>query len=627
MKIELKKNYLNYIQILRGASVLLIFLFHTDLKIFSKGYLGVDIFFIISGYVITKILEEKFFINYSYDFKSFYIKRILRIVPIYFFIITVFIITFLLIGPLSGIDIIIKKIIFIFTFTSNFYYLNYQKEYFDNIFQDPLNHTWSLAVEMQFYLIFPFLLYFLKKNFNKKLIKKILILIIITGIVLTYYLFCLLKNINLVFYSPIFRSWEFLLGSLVYYLNNNKKLHKNYIINQLRKVSWIFIILIIITIFFSNENYKFLNLILITISTSLFLFLRNNSSNKNLNNYPLLYLGNISYSFYLWHLPILFFFNIYFENKFKFIFAFILTLILSHFSYIYIENKLKNLKININLKILFLAILTITLFLGSINFYYYEFKDFIIKNNYLEKKFSLTKRINYSEIKINNNQIYSYCTPESKIYNVKFDSLRSECLKFTNNKTLIYVEGDSHTAMFMPLILDSKNFENIYFTNNGEYSYKKVNDQLKYFKKIIYVRSINNIDELNYFEKKLTKFNDSINFLIFTPIPNYYNSKTQPVECLIQNKECFFNFEEDYKKRNILEFNKKIKELKSNTINNNIIYFEPYKILCPLKNCLIYNVNNKILTYRDNNHLTIEGSLLLKNNFDIFLKENLKLFD
>ena len=72
MIIKFKKNYLNYIQILRGISVLLIFLFHADLKNFSKGYLGVDIFFIISGYVITKILEEKFFFNHSYDFKNFY---------------------------------------------------------------------------------------------------------------------------------------------------------------------------------------------------------------------------------------------------------------------------------------------------------------------------------------------------------------------------------------------------------------------------------------------------------------------------------------------------------------------------------------------------------------------------
>ena len=52
--------------------------------------------------------------------------------------------------------------------------------------------------------------------------------------------------------------------------------------------------------------------------------------------------------------------------------------------------------------------------------------------------------------------------------------------------------------------------------------------------------------------------------------------------------------------------------------------YNPYKIICPIDNCSVYNVNNNFLTYRDNNHLTIEGSLSLKKNFDIFLKENLK---
>ena len=60
---------------------------------------------------------------------------------------------------------------------------------------------------------------------------------------------------------------------------------------------------------------------------------------------------------------------------------------------------------------------------------------------------------------------------------------------------------------------------------------------------------------------------------------------------------------------------------------NNVIYFYTYKILCPLKNCHVYNPINKILTYRDGNHLTIEGSLILKKKFDIFLNDNSKLFN
>jgi len=624
MKLLLKKNYLNHIQLLRGLSVFLVFLFHTDLKFFSNGFLGVDVFFVISGYVITKILKERFFYNRKYFFKEFYVRRILRIVPIYFFVVISFSIIFILIGPLTDIDYIIKKIIFIFTFTSNFYYLNFQKEYFDNIFQDPLNHTWSVAVEMQFYLFFPFLIYFLRKKFKEESIIKILLVIIIAGIFITYYFS---KNINLTFYSPIFRSWEFLLGSLVYYLHNKKNFNKSSVVIKLNKIYWPFIIVMFVIIFFTKPEQKFYSILLTTICASFFLLLRKKISKQKLNNTLVLYLGNISYSFYLYHLPVLFFFNIYFETKLRFIFAFIITIILSHFSYIYVENKFRNNKINISKQFIFLTTLITILLFGLIKTYSPRIKTLIIENNYLEQKYFLTKRINYTEIKINNNQIISHCASESKIYQLKFNSLRNDCLKFTNNKTLIFAEGDSHTVMLMPIILSSPQFENIYYINNSDYSYKEVNDQLKYFKKVVYVKSINNVAELDAFNKNLANFENDINFLIFTPVPNYYNDKIRPVECLIQNKNCLFNSEEDYKNRNISDFNRKIIEIKKNSVNKNILYFNPYKILCPSKICYVYNVKNKILIYRDGNHLTIEGSLLLKKQFNKFLKKNLDFFE
>jgi peptidoglycan/LPS O-acetylase OafA/YrhL len=619
MPIHLKESYLHQIQILRALSVLLIFFFHSNLELFSKGYLGVDIFFIISGYVITKILEDKIFYNNKYKFREFYIQRIFRIAPVYFFIINIFILTFLIIGPLTDLDYIINKIQFIYTFSSNFYYLNYQKEYFDNIFQDPLNHTWSLAVEMQFYLAFPFLYYFLKKNLSQELLVKVLILIITSSILLNYYY---IKNTNLLYYSPIFRAWEFLLGSLIYLLHNKENFYKKNIIKELQQKNYIFLFIIFIIIFFFNNNSRFLDLILTTISTSLFLLFvkKNGSADLFSSNKLLIYLGDISYSFYLWHLPVLYFFNIYYAEKYKLIYALISTILLSHLSYTFVEKKFKNFKINI--KYLLVATLLTILFLTIVKINYYEIKNFIIKNNYLEKNYSLTKRINYTEIKINNNQIFPFCTRDTKNSQYRLNKLKNECLKYTNNKFLIYMEGDSHTVMFVPLILSSKLSDNVYFLNNTEYSYEEVNNELKHFEKVIYVRSLNSLEELNTFKMNLKNFNNNVYFIIFTPIPNYYNNKIKTVECLIQEKECLFNSKDDIEKRNLSNFYKEINQLKNS--NNNLIYFNPYKILCPNENCHIYNINSKILTYRDNNHLTIEGSLLLKKDFKIFLKNNFR---
>jgi hypothetical protein len=352
---------------------------------------------------------------------------------------------------------------------------------------------------------------------------------------------------------------------------------------------------------------------------------KNSSADLFSNNKLLIYLGDISYSFYLWHLPVLYFFNIYYAEKYKLIYALILTILLSHLSYTFVEKKFKNLKINV--KYLLLATSFIILFLLIIKINYYEIKNLIIKNNYLEKVYFLTKRINYTEIKINNKQIYPFCTPPSQSKNNqnKLNDLISECLKYTNNKFLVYMEGDSHTAMFVPLILNSKLSDNVYYLNNKKYSYETVNNQLKNFDKIIYVRSINNLEELDAFKINLKNFDTKVYFIIFAPIPNYYNNKIKAVECLIHEKECVFSTKEDLKKRSLLNFYKEIDQLM--ILNNkNLIYFNPYKILCPKENCNIYNINSKKLTYRDNNHLTIEGSLLMIKDFNIFIENNYRIF-
>lgn len=350
---------------------------------------------------------------------------------------------------------------------------------------------------------------------------------------------------------------------------------------------------------------------------------KNNSADLFYNNKLLIYLGDISYSFYLWHLPVLYFFDIYYTEKYKLIYALILSILLSHLSYTFIEKKFKTLKINV--KYLLLTALLIILFISIIKINYYEIKNLIIKNNYLEKVYFLTKRINYTEIKINNKQIFPFCTPQSKNSQDKLNDLINECLKYTNNKFLIYMEGDSHTAMFVPLILGSKLSDNVYFLNNKKYSYEQVNNQLKNFDKIIYVRSLNSLEQLDAFTVNLKNFDTNVYFIIFSPIPNYYNKEINPLKCLVHEKECVFSAEEDFKKRGLSNFYNKIDQLK--ILNNkNIFYFNPYKILCPTENCHTYNIKSKILTYRDNNHLTIEGSLLLIKDFNIFIKNNYKIF-
>ena len=623
--------YLDYIQTLRAIAVLMVFFYHLNINIFSKGYLGVDIFFVISGYVITKQLEERFFINNKLEIKKFFLKRILKIVPVYFFIITIVFLTFVFFGPLTEYDFYRDKIKFIYFFVSNFYYQNLNKSYFDNIFDDPLNHTWSLGVEMQFYLAFPIFFYFLKKNLKQELIIKILLFTISISIAAIIYLS---ENKNLIFYSPFFRAWEFFQGSLVYFLTkiSSKNDKKKTIIEE--KKSWLIFLLITITIFFPNKENLVFNQFIIVFLTSLFIFFKKNKTSFFFSNKFLVYIGNISYSFYLWHLPVIYFSNIYLKSENNVIFNFFCTTLLSHLSYVYIENKfkkfdLKSIEINI-----FSKVHLLTFFILVVGIYFFQktfdlnyFKRFILKNNYLEKEFSLTKRLNYTEIKINNNELYKFCTDNSKKYSINYFGLKNECFKFFNTENLIYIEGNSHAAIFVPLISKSLK-ESIYYKNNtnfntnNSYSTQEVNNQLKYFKNIYYVRSINNISELNEFKGNYNKFDKKIIFLIIGPVPNFYDEDLKPVKCLINNKDCSFDLSVDYKNRNLDYLFEQLSKLNDELKNNKILIYNPYKVICQSNKCFIHKINEDFLSYRDNNHLTIEGSLTLNNDFNLFLKKN-----
>ena len=159
--------------------------------------MGVDIFFLISGYVISKKIFEEYESSAKINLLNFYLKRIKRIIPNLVFIIVITFLFYTFFGPpeLSLFSVTIFALFGI----SNLYYLNYTRDYFQNVFEDPLGHTWSLGVEEQFYIIFPILIFvFLNKKNNYT--NLIIILSIILIISLLSFSYNFKSNSNLSFY-------------------------------------------------------------------------------------------------------------------------------------------------------------------------------------------------------------------------------------------------------------------------------------------------------------------------------------------------------------------------------------------------------------------------------------------
>ena len=624
-------SHKNYIQSLRAFSVLIVFLYHLNFEIFSKGYLGVDIFFVISGYVISQRIYKDFALYKKILVKNFFIRRFKRIFPLLFIFILIILFFFIIFGPVTHLTSNLYTSFFSIFGISNLYFLSKKTNYFDTVFDDPLGHTWSLGVEEQFYFVYPFILYAIFSIYKKNWEKKIILIFFTVSILCIISSFYFSRHApEIVFYFPFFRFWEFLAGCIVFFVSIKQKINKNF-------YSIIFFILIVILLFinFSKDEtfYILTNLVIVILVCLLILFYNSNSANKIIfENKILIFIGNISFSLYLWHLPVIYFLELYFGNSLKNFLSFPISVILSTLTYYFIENKYRyyNFKkiSNSTVVILFVPIFISLLFLAFINNYNNNLKIFIkeivYKINYLENKFNFNNRTNFLNTNINNKKIYSYCTSESQIYSTNNLNLRKECLKIDDNNLLFFIEGNSHTANFINMFDKSHFINNFYYSHKaiqgGTYhnrSFKKVNSLSKHFKKVIYTTNIDTEFQLNSLKSNIYKFDKNVLILILGPIPNVTNKINLPSKCMIREINCYIDTTKDKKERSLIKLEKSLKEL---ALRKNIFYFSPYKTICPTKRCLIYNKKKDILKLIDNTHLSMEGSLILIPEFKKFYK-------
>ncbi len=610
-------EYKKHIQFLRGFSVLCIFLFHTNIPLFKKGYLGIDIFFVISGFVITKTIFQGYLSEKKINLSNFYINRIKKIIPNLFFIVGTTYFIYLIFGPPNmGLW---NEIFGVFLGISNIYYLTSRTDYFDGIFDDPLAHTWSIGVIQQFYIIYPLLIFLIFLSKEKKFFNLQIFFLISFTTSIFFFHYNLNNNPLFSFYSTSMRLWELIFGGILFFYK--LKIKKNNIIS-------IGSLLLIIYLIFtpSNFNYLYLNLIIVILSGVFIIFF---SKSEIFEKNPLIYLGNISFSFYLWHLPVLYFFELYILNIFYLdvVLSFIFTLILSVASYTLIEKKFRYLNFASYKKYAYYSISFFTLIFIFLVYIKYSNNDvkkilrtFLNNSNYLNLEHNWNHRFAFQDrLSVNEKSIYEYCKDDSKNFIKNSDKLKLECLKQKNYKTLFFVEGSSHTAQYLPMLIKSELIENIYYKHRTDYeiSFELVNELSNKFDEVIYLTDLQIAPKLKILASVYPKFNEKIKFILFKP--NHYPKNIfQPSKCLIQQQTCKIFKNEDFKKRNLTELFHNIDKFKNS--NEGIFIFNTYENLCPSFECTIYDKNKDLLMLRDQSHLSIEGAESLVSKFDEYIQ-------
>jgi peptidoglycan/LPS O-acetylase OafA/YrhL len=305
-------KYRKEIDGLRALAVVPVILFHAGLKGFSGGYVGVDVFFVISGYLITSLIASELEAG-EFSLLKFYERRIRRIFPA-LFMVTMCCLPLALYWMFpSQLKVFSNSLVSVFYLGSNFW-LSQKTGYFEtNTGEYPLLHTWSLAAEEQFYLLFPILVMLSWRLGTRKLMASMFILAALS--------FCIaewgVRNYpSANFYLLPGRAWELLIGSLAaLYLQYSKQPELKFC----NIFSVIGLLLVIVSVFAYDADTPFPGIYAIapTFGTVLIILFASDGTavNKLLSMPPLVGVGLISYSAYLWHQPLFAFLRIQSLNE------------------------------------------------------------------------------------------------------------------------------------------------------------------------------------------------------------------------------------------------------------------------------------------------------------------------
>tara|TARA_Y100000389_G_C17463970_1_gene523971 strand:+ start:2639 stop:4612 length:1974 start_codon:yes stop_codon:yes gene_type:complete len=631
---------------LRAVAVMGVVFYHAEFNFFGGGWLGVDIFFVISGYLISNIIISELNSN-EFSFKSFYLKRIRRIIPALLSTLLITIpFSYWLLTPKAMTEYT-KSLIASLFFYANYYFQNLDFYNAEPTKIMPLLHTWSLAIEEQFYIIFP-LICFLLFKLNKKNLTFYLAIFFLISVYLNSTTSLLIK-----FYQLQFRAWELLLGALVMILQNKISL------KHIEKIGFLSIIFSFI---YFDDSMLTLNSIEPRIVSNIgvaaiLLSDQNNFINKVLSTKIFSLIGLSSYSIYLLHQPLFAFWRIYEtryaiqNNDYQILFTLTILLFISYLNWRFIEKVFQKKPLKYILKFIGVSLLIMSFFVFFSN----------KSNGYIDRYDYVTEEILFyssnPNIYPNNYDKTDYKYLDSNCNNKL--SLTNYCTWFNNvSDKNIYLIGDSHAnALSVSFLIEletlNKDYNLVFLTGKlGRCLLSKQSDTVgdvdecsdNTFNKFINIlnkdkdivvsigryntwltnKGLDEIkcedcDYLEVFKHRLEVISDnSLQFYVIEPVPTYSFPVAESYLYKIQTWGDpitleLSDWEKEYKNTSLF----------LNSINSEKIQLvSTISLFCNNTNERVcYASDGKVLYYSDSNHLTLNGAHLITNQIERKINE------
>ena len=623
---DAKLSHLKYrkdIDGLRAIAVLAVVAFHAAPGRMPSGFIGVDIFFVISGFLISTIIFKGLESN-SFSFIDFYIRRVRRIFPA----LLIVLLTSLIFGyftlPDGDFKSLGKHIAGGASFVSNFVLWS-ESGYFDNAAHyKPLLHLWSLGIEEQFYIIWPFFLWLAwKRKFGYL---RLILFILITSFVLNIY--TIEKYPVATFYSPFTRFWELSIGSVLAYVcmfTSYADLNKNNQIccNLVSALGGLLLLTAFVTIS-SSRNFPGWWALLPTFGTLFLIWAGPNSwiNRVVLSNSLLVWFGLISYPLYLWHWILLSFCRVIEGNEVAQttrLVAVTLSIIFAWLTFKFVENPIRQ---RSKEKVTPYVLVTLLGLLGLVG--YYGFVGSESEGRSGSPRVANAGEIGhfpfFSKISVQ----YFPCTPLDILKNADNWNGFGRCFQSKENSVIdVAIIGDSHAEHLFPGLASRLTEKNIVYYGKGALPFLSNKNFNQIFQAVLDDENIKVV---------LLAANWNENFKTYTAKKWQYDLTETVTKLVAADKLVYligdvptFSFlPHRCKYEGRLGIENKCSELDQQAGStylpvfeliaaniNNVKVIDIYDQLCHQGLCSMASAG--ILFYRDENHLNISGSKMIAN--------------